>query len=177
MNNQENYKNSIPKPTHFGKNLKLLRRLNRFSQQELAKALNVNRNNIASYESGIVEPNAKLFLKVCEFFDRRPTEMLETVMIENVLDSSQNLEPNSDSATGQYVLENIEQFIYHTNEMTKVCEGYRALLEMKSEDNIDESGLGLYASFSDLLDLLSSLIKVNWKIIQIVFPQSSSEQE
>ena len=87
MNNDGIKKKSIPKPTHFGKNLKFLRRLSSLSQTGLANALEIKRSNIASYESGIVEPKASLFLKTCIFFSKAPAEMLETVLSEQAVES------------------------------------------------------------------------------------------
>lgn len=172
MSKNQISKKAIPKPTHFGKNLKLLRKLNNLSQQQLATALDVKRNNIASYESGVVEPNAKLFLKVCAFFNKKPTDILETVLIENVSDYSSVKEEHIDSAVEVYLLEHIEQFIVQTNEMSKIYEGYTALVEMKSKNANDQSSIELYASLTDLLDLLQSLIKLNWDTIQTLFPNA-----
>jgi transcriptional regulator with XRE-family HTH domain len=163
---------NIPKPTNFGKNLKFLRRINSLSQGELAAATEMTRNNIASYESGIVEPNAKKFLDVCKFFSVSPESMLEDTMFDNPSQSAL-VDKKEMGVVDKYLSDQIETFVIQTNEMTKVYEGYKAFLEMQQTSEKYNLNRELYSTLEDLLDLLSSLIKSNWKLIQSIYPSRS----
>lgn len=166
--NRKNAKN-IPKPTHFGKNLKFLRRMNGLSQSELARFIGMSRNNVASYESGVVEPNTTKFLVACEFFKIDPKDMLDLSLAENPIEIS-IAEESKEKIVDKYLLEHMDQFVIQTNEMTKVFEGYKAFIEMKKETDSFNENKDLYAILEDILSLLQSLIESNWKLIQSVFP-------
>jgi len=168
-------KKKIPKPTYFGSNLKLLRRIGGFSQTELAQKLNLTRNNIASYESGLVEPNAKTFLTACAFFKVLPEDMLEIIMSNEPVSHSANLSNNLD-AMDKFIFDQFNEFVAQTNDMTKVLEGYQALLELRLETDNDTTAKEFYASFDDLLQLLRILLKANWDLIHKVMPSSVLSQ-
>lgn len=167
---------NIPKPTHFGKNLKFLRRMKGLSQTQLAKEVDMSRNNIASYESGIVEPNAKRFLLTCDFFGVSPKEMLDQVLSERPTDVT--LAANEpEKVIDKYISDQIEQFVIQTNEMTKIYEGYHAYVEMRKDSDNYTQNKELYATLNDLLELLHSLINANWEVIQSIYPVDTSNSE
>ena len=175
MDQQKAKKKSIPKPTHFGKNLKFLRRINGLSQQELAKKLGMNRNNIASYEASSSEPSALVFLKISKFFNQDPAEMLELIMIDHKIENSQITVPSLEPLQQHQFEENLNQIIHDTNEMTKIFNGYTSLIEMKNRNKEDKVSVELYSSFTDILDLLQSLITLNWDFIQKTVPSQIQE--
>ena len=160
---------NIPKPTHFGKNLKFLRRLNGMSQAQLAQQIGLTRNNIASYESGIVEPNIQKFIATCSIFNVNPRSMLDEVMVEKPLEIKVD-KKEADPIMDKYLLDQLDDFVNQTNEMTKIYEGYQAFLEMRKEMGNYEENKILFSTLIDLLDLLQSLIQANWEVIQIVYP-------
>lgn len=176
MEQQEKKKKSIPKPTHFGKNVRFLRRMNALSQQELATALGINRNNIASYESGYAEPSALVCLRVCEFFGKTPVQMLDIIMADDLIENVQVILPKTDDTTQEMFEEALESFMQETFEMTKMYDGYRSLVKMKNIHPEDKVESELYGSFSDLLDLLQSLISLNWDIMHRFVPSDITEQ-
>ena len=55
-------------PNLLPRNIKSLRRKLRFSQEELAQKLGLNRGNIASYENGSAEPKICNLLKFASLF-------------------------------------------------------------------------------------------------------------
>jgi len=169
MNSEIKKIKNIPKPTNFGKNLKFLRRIKGLSQGELAKHIDMSRNNIASYESGVVEPNVNRFLRVCDFFSIDPKEMLESILSENPNDAAQVSHEES-NVVDDYLEDHLKSFVIQTNEMTKVFEGYKAFFEMRQDSNEYSSNRELYSTLEDLLSLLKSLIQSNWNLIQSVYP-------
>ena len=160
---------NIPKPTNFGKNIKFLRRINSLSQSELAAATEMTRNNIASYESGIVEPSVKNFLLVCNYFSIMPESMLEDILSENPIKII-TADEKKLSVIDKYLTDQIETFVIQTNEMTKVYEGYKAFLEMQQSTENYKINRELYSTLEDLIDILKSLIGSNWKLIQSIIP-------
>lgn len=54
--------------TNFSKNLKALRKANRFTQKELADKLGVSHQAIASWEGGLREPSLDQILKIADIF-------------------------------------------------------------------------------------------------------------
>ncbi|MEZ4986897.1 MAG: helix-turn-helix transcriptional regulator [Saprospiraceae bacterium] len=53
---------------YLASNIKLLRRLRKLSQEELANLIGLNRGNIASYENGTAEPRIGSLLKLADVF-------------------------------------------------------------------------------------------------------------
>lgn len=54
---------------HLSSNIKCLRRKKKFSQEELAHRIGLNRGNIASYENGTAEPKICNLLKLSRVFE------------------------------------------------------------------------------------------------------------
>ena len=161
---------NIPKPTNFGKNLKFLRVVNKLSQSALAEKVQMKRNNIASYESGFVEPKATNFLKICRVFSIDPKDMLTDDLTDHAM--------NVDLGTGsedlkEYLSDQLDQFVNQTNEMGKLVEGYRTFYQMKRDAGLEYDS-ELTVVLDDVLTLLSSLITNNWKLIQHIY---KSEEE
>jgi len=55
-------------PNYIASNLRLLRKQQGWSQSELAEKVNLNRGNIASYESGSAEPSICKLLRISRLF-------------------------------------------------------------------------------------------------------------
>ncbi len=56
-------------------NLKQIRKLQKMSQDELAKMVGVSRNTISSIETGQFSPTAKLALVICIALDKKFEEV------------------------------------------------------------------------------------------------------
>lgn len=61
-------------PNHISANLRLLRKRQGWSQSELAAKVNLNRGNIASYESGTAEPSICKLLRISNLFEVTPRD-------------------------------------------------------------------------------------------------------
>ncbi|MEM9885998.1 MAG: helix-turn-helix transcriptional regulator [Bacteroidota bacterium] len=144
--------------TFLGSNIKFLRRLKGISQQKLAEAVQLKRNNIASYESGAVEPKALNFLKIARYFEIAPAELLTTDLSQNPLEQMES--PSNPSTAPEILLSQLEEFITETSEMQKVVDGFRELQKFKSQHGGDNH------LPSDLIDILDYLLKANWKMVQ-----------
>lgn len=62
----------------FGENLKRVREERGFSQQQLAKELNVCRENISKWETGKVSPQIKWVYAIADTLGVNPSELVRT---------------------------------------------------------------------------------------------------
>ncbi len=173
MNETKKTKN-IPKPTFYGLNLRFLRRIHGLSQSKLASYLNMSRNNIASYESGLVEPKVEKFIATCHYFNISPKDMLDSKLSETPAESL-HVSESDQGPIDTYINQQLDAFVQQTNEMTKVYEGYKTLYELKREEEEYLNNKELYATMDNLIDLLGSLVKSNWSLIQNVYPNGEEE--
>lgn len=167
------HKNSL-KSTYLGRNIKFLRRLKGLSQKELAEKLNLKRGNIASYESGLVEPNMNNLLKISSFFSVPPTALLQEIMVEKALELKANnisIDPLMDTI----VNEQIRSFTIQTNHQTKILEGYRAFYEIRKSEDVNMVDHPLCMTLEQILELFDTLIKSNWALIQCLTTNDEKE--
>ena len=144
------------------------------SQTHLAKAVDLSRSNIASYESGVVEPNANNFLKLCSLLNIPPNQMLVEILSDSSFEKGveQIIEERPMSA---YLREQLDAFTLQTNNMTRILEGYREFYLLQKENDKLKNYKGLYQTLEQTLDLMESLVKTNWEMIQNLNPSSEEE--
>ena len=141
------------------------------SQQKLAEQLGLKRNNIASYEAGIVEPKAINFLKLAIFFEASPSELFGKDLTANFVAPQQN-QPSGETA----LLNILSRFSHHTSEMQKVLEGFREFQKLSAPaspfSGIETDAIPQYAGASgeldNILNIMDQLLASNWKLIQVM---------
>lgn len=134
--------------TPFSRNLKSLRRARGLSQQKLAQEVGLKRSNIASYETGTVEPNAANFLRIAYFFDVDPALLLESELPDQPI-----LNPENNQRQDQ-LLEMLSRFSAKTNDADKVAQGFREYLLLNPEQK--KTG-----NLEAVLDILERLVTIN----------------
>lgn len=148
-------------------NLKLFRKLKGLSQQKLADALSLKRNNIASYEAGIAEPNASTFLRITNFFEVRPEDFLQKDFSRQPLGGKNGMPgleiaPPNDEA----IVDAMRDLIEQTSEVQKILDGFRAFYSWRSKEAPDETEVRkLAAEIQNLLDVLERLLSINWDFL------------
>ncbi|MEM1324381.1 MAG: helix-turn-helix transcriptional regulator [Bacteroidota bacterium] len=155
---------------HLGPNLKFLRRLKGLSQQKLADIVQLKRNNIASYESGVVEPKAIVFLRLAAYFQVHPVAMFTQDLSLTPLDQLQVKEQTAASSP-EIILNELEAFIKETSDMQKLVDGFQELKKFKIANQQPSN----YPE--DLIDILSHLLSVNWNLIHSVQEMSNSTSD
>lgn len=140
--------------SYLGSNLKFLRRLKGLSQQKLADAVALRRNNIASYESGVVEPKAFVFLRLAHFFDVAPIALITEDLTIAPLPQLETKE-----SPPEMILNQLEAFIKETSDMQRLIDGFRELQKFKASQRQPST----YPS--DLIDILAYLLRANWNLI------------
>jgi len=157
-------KKVIPKPSYFGINMKFLRRLQGTSQLELANRIGISRNNVASYESAKAEPSAKVFLKVCSYFEVSPKDLLGQLLSEELRVNIDEVE-NTDRQNLESFQTLMEQFIIQTNDATQILDGYKEFQDFEVKPDQEQPSEALNHDLHNVVSLYENLIQTNWKLI------------
>ncbi len=143
------------------------------SQQKLAEQLGLKRNNIASYEAGLVEPKAINFLKFALFFDVSPSDLLEKGLPGAL--PAPGLPQEEHHAFSEFEIRNqLRLFSSHTSDMQKVLEGFREFQKLNVQPTPSSPKGGVLDSrlketgseLDNLLSILEQLLESNWKLIR-----------
>ncbi|MEQ8702385.1 MAG: helix-turn-helix domain-containing protein [Phaeodactylibacter sp.] len=134
--------------TPFSRNLKSLRRARGLSQQKLAQEVGLKRSNIASYETGSVEPSVVNFLKIACCFEVPPSRLLEAEIEDHPVLNSKN------TPQQEHLVTLLSQFSLQTTDAHKVAQGFREYLRLSS-------GQGQSTELTAVLNILEHLVSVN----------------
>lgn len=136
--------------TPFSRNLKSLRQAHGISQQKLAQEVGLKRSNIASYETGSVEPNAINFLKISFFFEASPSDFLGSELSGRPLPL--------EAAIASRMMDPLHQFFSKTRDAEKIAQGFTEYLRLHP-DHPDSSEL------RRILKILEYLVDINKQFI------------
>lgn len=70
----------------FSKNIALLRKRKRFSQEDLSSSLDIPRSTWSGYERGIAQPNFETLIKIAEFFK----VSIDNILVPNLTELSES---------------------------------------------------------------------------------------
>ncbi len=114
---------------NLAENLRSLRKRMKWSQEELAEKLGLNRGNIASYESGTAEPKICNLVKVARLFN---------ISIFDLTHSDLKEESNYIKATQRHSNENglpaIDQYAEEAKEFESAIKGLECIFKMKTRN-------------------------------------------
>ena len=116
-------------PNFLPHNIKCLRRKLRFSQEELAQKLGLNRGNIASYENGSAEPKICNLLKFSNLFGVSIIDLTQKDMRE--ADTFQSATENFQDISGRD-LELIAEYAKKAEEIREFMEGLTKCINFKA---------------------------------------------
>lgn len=77
--------------TSFGKKFRTLREMHGYSQEDVAKALNVTRSTVANWEIGRREPNIDTLRRISELFSVPVDVLVNTVTLDDLKDPLLNM--------------------------------------------------------------------------------------
>jgi transcriptional regulator with XRE-family HTH domain len=144
----------------FAQNLKFLRKTRGLSQQKLATQIGLKRNNIASYEAGMVEPRSTNFLKLADFFQVSPHDLLENDLAEAMMDSEAL---DSQGLKAEDLSKALQDFAHGTEDLQKVVEGFQEFYRLRESNG---QPMPEAEAFKNLLDIMDQLLQTNWKLLQ-----------
>jgi transcriptional regulator with XRE-family HTH domain len=154
---------NIPRPTYFGANLKHLRQLDGITQKGLAEAVGITRNKIATYEYGVVEPNVITLLAICDYFGVSPASMMSMILEKEYI--KEEVSESGDNALQSVIQEQIQEYISHNANMTKIVDGYRSLQTLRGQGSSTSSD-NMPDPTNDIVEVLESLLSSNWDWIE-----------
>lgn len=114
------------------------------------------------------------YIATCKYFNISLKDMLEIKLSESPAESL-HVSERDQGPIDTFVNQQLDTFVQQTNEMTKVYEGYKTLYEMKKEEEAYSKNKDLYATLDNLIELLGSLVKYNWNLIQEIYPNGEEE--
>ena len=178
----------------FCENLRFLRQQHKLSQDALARTLQLNRGNIASYEKGTAEPNMHNLLKIMRYFNVELGDLLETDLskaeqigheLQNLASGPANASLPGTEETKVFVLRELQQqserigyFLKQSNEMQKILDGFRHFYHYKrnSKKELWRDVDKMIADYEDLLEIMEVLQGTNREITDYLQQSSDSRQ-
>jgi transcriptional regulator with XRE-family HTH domain len=157
-------------PIFLPGNVRLLRKMKRLSQQKLADQLGLKRNNIATYEAGIVEPNARNFLRMVRFFHVPAHHLLFTDLSTYPRFQLEQKEGRSEEKRKQDI-ELFQQLMQQSHEVQTALEGFKAFYKMQVEQEKkvgSDQQSSLKVDLSNTLSALEELLEANWNFVNAI---------
>ncbi len=157
-------------------NIRFLRKLNGFNQEELANKLNIKRSNIAAYETKNVEPRLRIILELAKLFDVDISTFLSTP-----LDSQskyegftkENIELFTDTEFINVDKSHIDNFINKSLQIKKVLIGFKSFYAFKKSkiQNLTPSNEKVIFDIDNFIQLMEHLISHNESMIRVLSSQ------
>jgi len=145
---------------NLAKNIRFLRKKENWSQEELAKRLNVKRSSIAAYESKNVEPRLRTILELAKIFDTDLADLIEkdvSTATNKVRSFNENV---TDIGKTQHLkiefkeTEVLKSFIDTTINTRKMLEGLKVFYKFKAQKEVVSPYQSDVKSFILLVDHL-----------------------
>lgn len=154
--------------TKLAANIRHLRKQLRLSQEDLAKKLDLNRGNIASYEKGTAEPKICNLLNLSHFYrvsviDLTSSDLQCPVALGSARNNYQYELKEEDKAV-------LEKFYEQAAELEKVMESVRVChdFKLKSMDNMPPGLQCVVSNFNQLGDVGGALMKAHNDLLEFV---------
>ncbi len=160
---------------NLAKNIRFLRKKNRWSQEELAQKLNIKRSSIAAYESKNVEPRLKTILELGKTFNVDIVDLIQ----KNIEEQSEAIKPFKDGKAE--LVENqpikidfknkgaIQEFINTTMSTRKMLDGLKVFYKFKMERNSNNDQLTAHTSdINSFILLVEHLLTNNEALVNFL---------
>ena len=157
--------NHNPSNFNLSVNLRALRKRMKWSQEELAEKLGLNRGNIASYESGTAEPKICNLVKFAQLFK---------VSIFDLTHSDLKEETSYLQATQRRVngsgLPAIDQYAIESKEFESAIKGLECIFKMKIRNTgeLSEEVLFFKNQFEQLNNVARHLLNSHFELIATI---------
>lgn len=155
----------------LAKNIQLLRKKHKLSQQALGAQLGLTRSNIASYENGKAEPRAANLVRIAKYFQIDLSHLIEVdlqfLSEEELLKIGMEQNSNTLSTKQQ---QTIDDFLVKSENVNKVLTGFQEFYKFKLEtlrtspDNVQS----VIYDFENLLSVMESLRQINQELIDFI---------
>ena len=146
----------------LAKNLRFLRKSRGLSQQEVADALNLKRNHISAFETGVAEPRAVVLVALAGFFGHHAQDLL----YQDISQTYQSPGPALPADLDQL----LEVLLAKTADMEKVVAEFRSFYRnrmvpgQEAPERLQAAGV----EFEHMLIVLDQLLKTNHLLIKAI---------
>lgn len=148
-------------------NIRSLRKRMKYSQEELASQIGLNRGNIASYENGTAEPKICNLLKLSNLFR---VSMLDLTKKDLRKEDNYTSASNGFSEMTDSELAIITQFLDQAEELKQVVDSLHHChcFKKKSVSSENSCARTMSTYFDQLYDITSTLLKSHQELLAFV---------
>lgn len=162
---------SINTSTHteifLPQNIRSLRKRMKYSQEELAKQIGLNRGNIASYENGSAEPKICNLLKLSNLFR---VSMMDLTKKDLRKEHNYATANSGFSEMSEQELKIITQFLEQAEELKKVVDSLHHChcFKKKSVSNENSCARTMSTYFDQLYEITATLLQSHQELLEFV---------
>lgn len=152
----------------LSENLRSLRKRMKWSQEELADKVGLNRGNIASYENGTAEPKICNLVKIAHLFNISVYDLTHNnLKEEGAVESAARAHQNGFSQPGPDLL---GQFLKEAEDFQQAIKGLNCLFRLKTKNVSEhpEEASFLKEQFEQLYGLTEQLMASHLEILTII---------
>lgn len=120
---------------NFPKNLRLIRKLRKVTQDELAKSINTTRSCISNYEHGTRQPDGETIRLIADYFDVSIDYLLGRSSIRMSVRTEEELRELEELSNSLHTLTHLDLRGVSTNIKCALLEYYDFLIKQKDRAN------------------------------------------
>lgn len=147
-------------------NLRSLRKMMKWSQEELAEKIGLNRGNIASYENGTAEPKICNLVKMAHLFKVSVYDLTHSNL--RTKEAYLNATQRNGNGTPVSVDEILKTYLTETEDFENAIKGIRCMykLKLKNLDEIPEEMKFMQDQFEQLYSLSEELLNSHKDLLE-----------
>lgn len=152
----------------LSENLRSLRKRMKWSQEELADKVGLNRGNIASYENGTAEPKICNLVKIAHLFNISVFDLTHNnLREENSIEQATSKQQNGFAQPGPDLL---GQFLREAEDFQQAIKGLNCLFRLRTKNSAElpEEAIFLKEQFEQLYGLTDQLMSSHLEILNII---------
>ncbi len=150
---------------NLSENLRSLRKRMKWSQEELAERLGLNRGNIASYESGTAEPKICNLVKFARLFNISIFDLTHSNLKEETTYIKATQRP-----AAPYSFPSVDQYAAEAKEFESAIKGLECIFRMKIRNSgeIPEEMMFFKNQFEQLCSVANHLLQSHFELVATV---------
>ncbi len=146
-------------------NIRLLRKQKKWSQEELAQAIGLNRGNIASYENGTAEPKICNLLKMASLFEVSLLNLIQKDLSDPYMAANGYMIPDRTAPLTQAM----QKYLSSAQEIQKVMDGLNICCRYKVKNmngDLPKEMQLVAMHFEELYDTAQTLLEQHLSLLK-----------
>ncbi len=151
---------------NFSKNLRHLRKLNKWSQEELGDRLDIKRSSIAAYECKNVEPRLELLVRISHLFRVSISDLVQMDLSEDSYPLYESETAEQNGVSDDNVIDIITK---KCEEIKALHDGFRTYYQIRRKNTSDSQPelMRLMMDIDTFSMLMDQLLEYNEQLIDI----------